>query len=283
MQSVGMLSVKRNRIILISLILLIILATLSTAFILSKKAGKASTYVFGEQALSINGKVVETSVFRDEKNIFFERNKSNSELMQKTDEEVNDLILEEVIKKALADNYFYNESGYKVTQKEINDYYNKYVKPSLEGAGGEGASISEGLDYKSEAEYKKDVELYLLKLKSVPDIAKEYGISLDENDFSTKYDEYTKQYKDMPKSAHPKDEYKKMMLVREFSISDKLNTWLEKLRSKAKIEIIEPSLKAFRLYKNGEFAKAADEYEKAYKKYKQSLYKDKEKECRSKE
>ncbi|EPR13447.1 hypothetical protein [Ruminiclostridium papyrosolvens] len=282
MQSVGKLSVKRNRIICISLILLIVLATLTAALIISKKTEKASSYVFGEQALRINGKIVETSVFRDEKNIFFDRNKGNSQLMQKIDEEVNDLILEEVIKKVLADNYFYNESGYKVTQKEIDDYYNKYVKPSLEGSGGEGSSISEGLDYKSEAEYKKDVELYLLKLKSVPGIAKEYGISLDENDFNTKYEEYAKQYKDMPKSIHPKEEYKKMLLVREFSISDKLNTWLEKLRTKAKIEILEPSLKAYRLYKNGEYSKAADEYKNAYKKYELSLYQEKEKECRSK-
>ncbi|ACL75988.1 hypothetical protein [Ruminiclostridium cellulolyticum] len=283
MQSVDKLSVKRNRIIIISLILLTVLATLATAFIISKKTGKASDYVFGEQALKINGKMVETSIFLDEKNIFFDRNKGNSALMQKTDEEINDLILEEVIKKVLADNYFYNESGYKVTQKEIDDYYNKYVKPSLEGSGGEGSSISEGLDYKSEAEYKKDVELYLLKLKSVPSIAKEYGISLDENDFNNKYDEYTKKYKDMPKSIHPKDEYKKMLLVREFSISDKLNTWLEKLRSKAEIEIIEPSLKAYRLYKNEEYSKAADEYQKAYKQYRLTFYQDKEKECRSKE
>ncbi|WP_024834454.1 hypothetical protein [Ruminiclostridium josui] len=283
MQSVGKLSVKRNRIILVSLILLIVLAILTTVLIMTKNTGKASNYVFGEQALKIDGKIVETSVFRDEKNIFFERNKTNSTMMQKTDEEINDLILEEVIKKVLADNYFYNYSGYKVTQKEIDDYYNKYVKPSLEGSGGEGASISEGLDYKSEAEYKKDVELYILKLKSVPDIAKEYGVSLDENDFNKKYEEYTKQYKDMPDRIHPKDEYKKMMIVREFSISDKLDTWLEKLRSKAKIEIIEPSLKAYRLYKDGEYSKAADEYKKAYKKYKLSYYIDKEKECRSKE
>lgn len=282
MLSVGKLSVKRNRIICISLILLLVLATVTTVFIMTKKTDKASKYVFGEQALKINGKIVETSVFLDEKNIFFERNKGNSALMQKTDEDVNDLILEEVIKKVLADDYFYNDSGYKATQKEVDDYYNKYVKPSLEGAGGEGSSISQGLDYKSEAEYKKDVELYILKLKSVPPIAKEYGISLDENEFNTKYAEYTKQYKDKPKSIHPKDEYKEMMLVREFSVSDKLNTWLDKLRSKAKIEILEPSLKAYRLYKNGEYSKAADEYKKAYKKYNLSIYKDKEKECRSK-
>ncbi len=283
MLSVGKLSVKRNRIICISLILLLVLATVTTVFIMTKKTDKASKYVFGEQALKINGKIVETSVFLDEKNIFFERNKGNSALMQKTDEDVNDLILEEVIKKVLADDYFYNDSGYKATQKEVDDYYNKYVKPSLEGAGGEGSSISQGLDYKSEAEYKKDVELYILKLKSVPAIAKEYGISLDENEFNTKYAEYTKQNKDKPKSIHPKDEYKEMMLVREFSVSDKLNTWLDKLRSKAKIEILEPSLKAYRLYKNGEYSKAADEYKKAYKKYDLSIYKDKEKECRSKD
>ncbi len=283
MLSVGKLSVKRNRIICISLILLLVLATVTTVFIMTKKTDKASKYVFGEQALKINGKIVETSVFLDEKNIFFERNKGNSALMQKTDEDVNDLILEEVIKKVLADDYFYNDSGYKATQKEVDDYYNKYVKPSLEGAGGEGSSISQGLDYKSEAEYKKDVELYILKLKSVPAIAKEYGISLDENEFNTKYAEYTKQYKDKPKLIHPKDEYKEMMLVREFSASDKLNTWLDKLRSKAKIEILEPSLKAYRLYKNGEYSKAADEYKKAYKKYNLSIYKDKEKECRSKD
>lgn len=283
MLSVGKLSVKRNRIICISLILLLVLATVTTVFIMTKKTDKASKYVFGEQALKINGKIVETSVFLDEKNIFFERNKGNSALMQKTDEDVNDLILEEVIKKVLADDYFYNDSGYKATQKEVDDYYNKYVKPSLEGAGGEGSSISQGLDYKSEAEYKKDVELYILKLKSVPAIAKQYGISLDENEFNTKYAEYTKQYKDKPKLIHPKDEYKDMMLVREFSASDKLNTWLDKLRSKAKIEILEPSLKAYRLYKNGEYSKAADEYKKAYKKYNLSIYKDKEKECRSKD
>ncbi len=283
MLSVGKLSVKRNRIICIGLILLLVLATVTTVFIMTKKTDKASKYVFGEQALKINGKIVETSVFLDEKNIFFERNKGNSALMQKTDEDVNDLILEEVIKKVLADDYFYNDSGYKATQKEVDDYYNKYVKPSLEGAGGEGSSISQGLDYKSEAEYKKDVELYILKLKSVPAIAKEYGISLDENEFNTKYAEYTKQYKDKPKLIHPKDEYKEMMLVREFSASDKLNTWLDKLRSKAKIEILEPSLKAYRLYKNGEYSKAADEYKKAYKKYNLSIYKDKEKECRSKD
>lgn len=283
MLSVGKLSVKRNRIICISLILLLVLATITTVLIMTKKTDKASKYVFGEQALKINGKIVETSVFLDEKNIFFERNKGNSALMQKTDEDVNDLILEEVIKKVLADDYFYNDSGYKATQKEVDDYYTKYVKPSLEGAGSEGSSISQGLDYKSEAEYKKDVELYILKLKSVPAIAKEYGINLDENEFNTKYAEYTKQYKDKPKSIHPKDEYKEMMLVREFSVSDKLNTWLDKLRSKAKIEILEPSLKAYRLYKKGEYSKAADEYKKAYKKYNLSIYKDKEKECRSKD
>ncbi|WP_242855871.1 hypothetical protein [Ruminiclostridium josui] len=75
MQSVGKLSVKRNRIILVSLILLIVLAILTTVLIMTKNTGKASNYVFGEQALKIDGKIVETSVFRDEKNISLKETK----------------------------------------------------------------------------------------------------------------------------------------------------------------------------------------------------------------
>jgi hypothetical protein len=279
----GKLSVKRNRIICLCLILFIALAALATILIISNYTGKASSYVFGEQALKIDGKIVETSVFRDEQNIFFERWKSNAEMLQKTDEEMDDLVLEEVIKKVLADNYFYNESGIKVTQKEIDDYYNKYVKASEEAYGDQDSSVNDGLDYKSEADRKKEVELYLLKLKSISGIAKEYGISVSESKLDTDYEDYSQLYKDFPQLIHPKEDYRNMLLIQEFTKSDKFNSWIEKLRSKAKIEILEPSMIAYRFYKKGEYAKAAEEYKKAYKKYKLKSYLDKEKECKSKE
>jgi hypothetical protein len=71
-------------------------------------------------------------------------------------------------------------------------------------------------------------------------------------------------------------------LIQEFSQSDKFNEWIEKLKNKAKIEILDPAMSAFRAYQKKDYTTAEQEYKKAYKKYKSSFYLDKEKECKDK-
>ncbi len=276
---------NKKRIIFICLFLfLVLLASLLLSNSLSKKSSdkKASNYVFGYHALKVNGKFVKTDIFRDENNIFFEKWKTNSEMIQKSDEEINNLVLEEVIKRVLSDDYFYNKSGNKVNREEIEAYYNKYVKPS-EALSGEDDAVNNGLDYKTEAELKKEVELYLLKLKSIDNMVKAYGITISEQELEQRYKDYTGQFKNNTGLIHPKDEYRNMLLLEKFYKSDKYNLWIKNLKQKAKIEITDPAMKAYRLYKSGRYELAAKEYDRAYDKYKISFYLERKKDCEKKQ
>ncbi|HEX3030611.1 MAG TPA: hypothetical protein VHT34_15220, partial [Clostridia bacterium] len=160
-------------------------------------------------------------------------------MMYKSSEELNDLVLEEVIKKVLTDDYFYNKSGKKANQGEIDAYFNKYLKTS-EALSGEDNAINNGLDYKTEAEQKKDIELYLLKLKSINSIVKEYGITITEQDLEQRYKDYTEQLKNNTNIIHPKAEYRNMLLLEKFYKSDKYNSWIQNLKKEAKLEITDP-------------------------------------------
>ncbi|OPX43960.1 hypothetical protein CLHUN_22030 [Ruminiclostridium hungatei] len=280
MQSVVKPPVKRKRLIIIIVIVLAALAILAAALVITKTTGKASDYVLGQDALKVNGQLVSADLFRDEQNVLFLRYRGDASMQQKTEEELNDMVLEAVLEKVLTDDFFYS-SGQKATQKEIDDYYDKYVKPSRDARAAEESDLNDGLDYKTEADTKKDIEVYLLKLKSIPTLAQSYGITLTDEEFDESYKEYTRQYSDTPQFIHPRDEYKNMLLLQKFSQSDKLDPWLDKLKGSAKIEILDPAMNAYTLYKNGEYAKAAQEYKNAYKKYKVSFYRDRQKECES--
>ncbi len=279
MQSVIKPPVKRKRLIVIILIVLAALAILAAALIITKITGKAPEYVLGQDALEVNGQLVSADLFRDEQNVLFLRYRGDASMQQKTEEELNDMVLQSVLEKTLTDDFFCNSSGHKATSREIDEYYDKYVKPSRDARAAEESGLNEGLDYKTEADTKKDIEVYLLKLKSIPALAQEYGIALTDEEFEEGYAEYTRQYKDTPEFIHPRDEYRNMLLLQKFSQSDKLDPWVEKLKGSAKIKILDPALNAYTLYKNGEYAKAAQEYKNAYKKYKVSTYKDRQKEC----
>ncbi|HEX9061854.1 MAG TPA: peptidylprolyl isomerase, partial [Clostridia bacterium] len=315
----------------------------------------------------------------DEYNKFYLKYRNNSKMMYKTDEEINDMVLDEVINRAVIEDYLYNKSGQKVSKEEASQYFEKYIKPSVAINGGEELGADAQLDYKTDDDRKKEAEEFLLKLKVIPGIAKEYGIDVSSDELDTKYneskikstfltaqhilisttnrkkeealslandiydklskggsfEELAKKYSDdkttkdsggglgkigdflmgkqfyesvvsnaQPKTLmkptvtekgveivyvsdvirlyHPKDEYRNILIVGKFSVSDKLKDWTEKLKKESKIEILDPALNAYRLYKSGDYAKAAEEYSKAYKKYGSSTYQTKEEECKAK-
>mgnify|MGYP005853456003 CR=1 FL=1 len=79
--------------------------------------------------------------------------------------------------------------------------------------------------------------------------------------------------------AFPKKEIAEVLTVQKFTQSDAYNKWLAKLKSAIKIEITDPVLKAYRLFKNKEYTSAAKEYEKAFDLYRFDYYLSKAIEC----
>jgi parvulin-like peptidyl-prolyl isomerase len=312
---------------------------------------------FGYHALKINGKFVSPEIFQRERSNFFQRWRRNAAMLRKTDEERNDLMLEEIINQVVIEDYLYHRAKVTVTSREVEEYINRYIKPRYTTIAGMNTYMSESGN-NSMADLKKTIEVYLYKLKCFSKIAKELGVTVPVVELETKYqqhindnrraivshilisnpdpekalklagqvysqlkngadfsklaaqysaDDQTKSkggrldsiLKDntMPEVAekvfnakdgalippfqtrmgyeiirvekyinffHPKTEFADMMLIEKFGTSDQYQKWLVQLKAKQKIEILDPAMKAYRFYRDGQFDKAGSFYEKAY-------------------
>jgi tetratricopeptide (TPR) repeat protein len=65
---------------------------------------------------------------------------------------------------------------------------------------------------------------------------------------------------------HPKPEFSDMVLMEKFGTSDRFKTWIEGIKSKSSIEILDPAMKAYRLYRHGRYNDAGALYEKVFRK-----------------
>jgi foldase protein PrsA len=63
---------------------------------------------------------------------------------------------------------------------------------------------------------------------------------------------------------HPREELQESLLMEEFGKTEYFQQWLAAAKAKLKIEIVDPSLKAFRLFKEQKFSEAALAYEASY-------------------
>ena len=63
---------------------------------------------------------------------------------------------------------------------------------------------------------------------------------------------------------HPKPEFENMLLVESFGNSPQFNDWLAQIKPKMAIEILDPAMNAYRLYRNGRFEQAGASYERVY-------------------
>jgi foldase protein PrsA len=312
---------------------------------------------FGYHALKINGQFVSPEIFQAERNSFFMRWRRNSVMLRKTDEERNDLMLEEIINQVVIEDYLYHRAQVTVTPKEVDDYINRYIKPRYATIAGMNAYMSESGN-NSLADLRKTIKLYLYKLKCFSKIAKELGVIIPAAELETQYQQHiadnrrviirhilitdpdpvkgkqragevhrqlmngadfsklAAQYSadDQSKSQgglldsitkgdtlpevaekvfnakagalispfqtkmgyeivrvekfinffHPKAEFADMILIEKFGTSDQYQKWLTQLKSKQKIEILDPAMKAYRFYRDGQFNQAGSLYEKAY-------------------
>lgn len=344
------------------ILVLIISTSIGGYFILSNKKDdvQEEPKPFGHEALKINGTFVSSDTFISERNIFFEKHKRNSEMMRKTDEERNDMLLEQIIENIILDDYAFEKSGIVVTEEEIDEYISRFVDTRYEKPA-EKSQFMASQGYKDEEEMREDIKEYILKNQLFYNAAVSYSISIDEEEFEEKYNDHKMQNKkvdyrhisistdDIDKEAalakaksiyqslleneefekmaqnhsdneetsengglitnavfartHPEinryvfsaqvnqllepieisnryeiiyieriveyfrseEEYKEMIIVNKFLSSDKYNEWIEELKEEYEIEILDPELKAYRLYRDENYQEAANMYEKLYR------------------
>jgi hypothetical protein len=255
-------------------LVIIILGTMVVLHTLSKQ--KTPTR-FGYHALKINGRFVDPGIFSKEKNRFFMQWRRNADMLRKTDEERMDLMLEEIIDQTLIEDYLYRHSGIKVAPQEVDEYINRYIKTKYASPSDFNAFM-QNAGYTSDAELHKGIELYLLKLKCFSRLSKERGITIPSTELDSLYqkhkdENYESIHVDSMRSFyHPKPEFADMALVKKFGASEEFKTWIADIKSRSSVEILDPAMKAYRLYRNGRYNQAGALYEKLFRRRQKERY-----------
>lgn len=224
-------------------------------------------YRFGFQALKVNGKYVDPAVFQQEQMRFYMLWKRNGSMLRLSDEERNDLLLEKVINRVILEEYLYRQKQAQLDPDEVEGYIERYVKTAYPTAEAMQHYLS-SVFCRNEAELKHQVKVYLMRLKCIPAIAQQYGITVSTAELEERERLQTKD------AAHPRTELRAMLLTEKFLRSKEFDNWLAEIKKDIKIEITEPCLLAYRYGKSQQYQKAGSLYEKSYQKYRTEFYLD---------
>ena len=225
---------------------------------------------FGYHALKINGHYISPDIFFKEQNSFYLHYRWNAWMLRKSEEERTDLILEEIIDHTLIDDFLHHHAGITVTPREIDDYINRYIKAKMTSPADFSAYLQNS-DYKSETDLKKTIELYLLKLKYFPTIAQKMGLTIPPQELDSLYQKHCNENKN-PLTRHPKAEFADLTLMEKFGSSEQLKTWIATIEPAVSIEILDPAMKAYRIYRDGHYDEAGALYEKSFKNRRNEFY-----------
>jgi len=141
----------------------------------------------GFEALKINGEYVSTDLFNEQYRLFYEKNKTNGKMIQKSDEERYGIFLDELTEKVVMDDYFENKTGVTVSDKEVEEYVEKYVKPRYSNTEEQSAYFQK-MGFENEEKMKENIKDYLLKQQIYLKAAKEYKIALTNEEIDEEYE-----------------------------------------------------------------------------------------------
>ncbi|HMA65841.1 MAG TPA: peptidylprolyl isomerase [Chitinispirillaceae bacterium] len=143
-----------------------------------------SSSSFGYHALKINNRFVDQEIFLEERNRFFMRWRTNSEMMYKGDEERMDLLLEDIIDRVIVEDFLLNRSGITITSEETDIYINQHIKPQYPSPE-EFASFLHAQGYENENDLRKAIELYLVRSTYFVKFAKEAGLTFPKQELDS--------------------------------------------------------------------------------------------------
>jgi foldase protein PrsA len=144
---------------------------------------------FGEQALKFNGEYVSRDIFVEERNKFFEKWSRNGEMLQKTDEERNDMLLDEIIQRLVIEYTLRDKANITVSSDEVDQYIQNYIKNRYAVMGGL-QSYMDGMGFKTETDMRNYVEFYLKRVKYFSKIAQEYGENISDSEMEKEFQEH---------------------------------------------------------------------------------------------
>lgn len=180
---------SRKKISLLAISLILVIGSVITVLQL-KNSKQASTNSeensFGFEAIKINGEYISTEVFKEENNAFFEKWKRNADMIQKSDEERTDLLLDHIIEKVVVDDYCENKSGISVSDKDVEEYIETRIKKRFSDPSQLSAFMTSS-NYNTEDDMKKGIREYILKHKCYLAAAIKYGINPDEEKVDEEY------------------------------------------------------------------------------------------------
>ncbi|HYH01844.1 MAG TPA: peptidylprolyl isomerase [Bacillota bacterium] len=136
---------------------------------------------FGLKALKVNGSYVDPAVFHQEQKRFYSLWKRNGRMLRLSDEERNDLLLEEVINRVTLEEYLRRQKQAQLEPGEVEQYIKRYIKTEYPTAEAMQHYL-ESIFCENESDLKHQVAVYLMQLKCFPAIAQQYGIAVSTTD-----------------------------------------------------------------------------------------------------
>jgi len=144
---------------------------------------------FGYHLLRINGKFVDAHIIKEEWARFYEQHRRDAGMHRKPLEEVNHIFINTVIERVLTELYISNRKDIVVSQEEVSNYIDKYVKPSYYAMLDEHSPIPESYkDIQIPPSKFEDTRSFLQRLRILPEIARKYGISVSTEEINKEYE-----------------------------------------------------------------------------------------------
>lgn len=185
----------KKKILIVAIVIVAVIASVCTYFYLSKKNDVLDeSKPFGFEALKFNGSYVSTDIMIEERNNFYERWKRNATVQRMSEEERNDMLLDQIIERLVLEDYIFNKSGEKATESEVDDYIKRFIEPRYSDSGGLKMFMS-SRGYLNEEEMKEDIRKYIIKQKCMYTVGKGLGIELTDVDVDEKYTKHKIQNK----------------------------------------------------------------------------------------
>ncbi|NMB33367.1 MAG: peptidylprolyl isomerase [Clostridium sp.] len=149
---------------------------------------------FGFESLKINGSYVSSDIMLEERNRFFRKWGRNAEVLFMDEEERNNMFLDEVIERILLEDYIFSRSGKGADEEEVEHYVERFIEPRYSDSGGIRAYM-DSRGHSDEDDMEREIIEYIIKQKSMYEVAKEAGISLTEEELDEGYQKHVIQNK----------------------------------------------------------------------------------------
>ncbi len=144
---------------------------------------------FGYQVLKVGEEFVDKKIFQNKRNQLFLTIDKQADLMKASEEEINDRVLLQVIDEAVMNNFLLKKSGESVTEAEIDEYINYYIKARYDKKEDfDGFLATRG--YENEDELRAYTRVFLTQLKVMPKIAAEHGITVEDKEVQESYEAF---------------------------------------------------------------------------------------------